>query len=92
MAYRDGAGHDVKLKLVGKLPMRMSVFQGTVLVSAKNFTKLWPASEGFRVFLLDAPVDASEKFYCLRVFSDSLTATVQMIRPNAILLSTSAAL
>lgn len=56
LAYRDEAGRDVALKLVGRLPMRLSVFQGTVIVSAKNFTKLWPSQEGFRVFLIDAPL------------------------------------
>lgn len=55
--YRDDAGREVNLKLVGKLPMRMSVFQGTVLISAKNFTELWPSREGFRAFLIDAPAD-----------------------------------
>ncbi len=58
LAYRDEAGRDVSLKLVGRLPMRLSVFQGAVLVSAKNFVKLWPSQEGFRVFLLDAPAAA----------------------------------
>ena len=56
--YRDDAGREVNLKLVGKLPMRMSVFQGTVLISAKNFTELWPSREGFRAFLIDAPAEA----------------------------------
>lgn len=35
--------------------MPLSVFQGTVLISAKSFAKLWPSEEGFRVFLVDAP-------------------------------------
>lgn len=55
LAYRDEAGQDIGLKLVGRLPMRLSVFQGAVLVSARHFTALWPSQEGFRVFLLDAP-------------------------------------
>lgn len=55
LAYRDDAGRDVSIRLVGRLPMRLSVFSGTVLVSAKNFTRLWPSQEGFRVFLIDAP-------------------------------------
>ncbi|NUM55153.1 MAG: ABC transporter permease [Candidatus Hydrogenedentes bacterium] len=55
LAYRDDSGRDVTLKLVGKLPMRLSVFSGTLLVSAKHFTRLWPSQEGFRVFVIDAP-------------------------------------
>jgi putative ABC transport system permease protein len=65
LTYRDEAGRDVPVKLVGRLPMRLSVFQGTILVSAKNFTKLWPSQEGFRVFLIDSSsssqTDAIEK-------------------------------
>jgi len=57
LTYRDEAGRDASLKLVGRLPMRLSVFQGTILISAKNFTTLWPSQEGFRVFLLDAPAE-----------------------------------
>lgn len=59
IAYRDDNGREVKLKLVGKLPMRMSVFQGTVLVSSKAFTQMWPSREGFRVFLLDGAPEAA---------------------------------
>ena len=55
IVYRDDAGRDVTIKLVGRLPMRLSVFQGTILVSADSFTNLWPSQEGFRVFLADAP-------------------------------------
>jgi ABC-type antimicrobial peptide transport system permease subunit len=54
LEYRDDAGRAVSLKLVGKLPMRLSVFQGSVLVSARNFTERWPSREGFRLFLVDA--------------------------------------
>ena len=57
LTYRDEFGNDVKLKLVGKLPMRLSVFQGTVLISAEAFTRLFPSVEGYRMFLIDAPQD-----------------------------------
>lgn len=59
--YRDEAGRAVKLKLVGKLPMRLSVFSGSVLVSAEQFTRLWPSQEGFRVFLMDTPAERAEE-------------------------------
>lgn len=58
LTYRDEAGRDAAIKLVGRLPMRLSVFQGTILISARHFTTLWPSQEGFRVFLLDAPAGA----------------------------------
>ncbi|GMW02407.1 MAG: hypothetical protein AMXMBFR84_35430 [Candidatus Hydrogenedentota bacterium] len=57
LAYTDEAGRDISVKLVGRLPMRLSVFQGTILISAKTFTALWPSQEGFRVFLVDVPFD-----------------------------------
>jgi putative ABC transport system permease protein len=57
ISYRSEAGKDVTIKLVGKLPMRLSVFQGSLLISAKNFTETWPSQEGFRAFLFDAPAD-----------------------------------
>ncbi|MCC6143061.1 MAG: FtsX-like permease family protein, partial [Candidatus Hydrogenedentes bacterium] len=55
LLYRDDLGREVKLKLVGKLPMRLSVFQGNVLISSKHFTERWPSREGFRAFLVDTP-------------------------------------
>lgn len=54
LEYRDGFGHEFKIKLVGQLPMRLSVFQGSLLISEKTFTRLFPAESGFRAFLLDA--------------------------------------
>ena len=58
LIYKDEAGKDVTLKLVGALPMRLSVFQGAILISAKSFTRIWPSSEGFRMFLADAAPDS----------------------------------
>lgn len=54
LAYLDGAGQPFKVKLVGKLPMRLSVFQGSVLISQQHFTRLFPGEEGHRMFLIDA--------------------------------------
>jgi len=55
LVYRDESGKEAKLRLVGKLPMRLSVFQGSVLISEAAFTKLFPSEAGFRAFLIDAP-------------------------------------
>ena len=55
LLYRDEAGNDVSVKLVGKLPMRLSVFQGTILISEEAFTQLYPSESGFRIFLIDTP-------------------------------------
>lgn len=49
----DGDGRPVKFRLVGTL--QDSVFQSELLTSDANFRKLYPRTEGFRVFLLDVP-------------------------------------
>ena len=60
LTYRDDAGNEVGVRLVGRLPMRLSVFQGAILVSNEWFTRLFPSEEGFRVFLLDTPPGQEE--------------------------------
>ncbi len=54
LVYRDESGNEVKFKLVGQLPMRVSLFQGAVLISEHAFTRLFPSEAGFRAFLIDA--------------------------------------
>ena len=51
--YVDEAGKAFKAKLVGMLPMRLSVFQGTLLISEQDFVERFPAEEGYRMFLFD---------------------------------------
>jgi ABC-type lipoprotein release transport system permease subunit len=51
--YRDEAGNVFKVKLVGRLPMRLSVFQGSLLVAERRFVEKFPGEEGYRMFLLD---------------------------------------
>jgi len=53
--YVDGAGNAFKVKLVGVLPMRLSVFQGSILVAEERFVERFPGEEGYRMFLLDKP-------------------------------------
>ena len=53
--YRDEVGREIKLKLVGCLPMRLSVFQGSLLIADTAFARLFPSEAGYRVFLMDAP-------------------------------------
>lgn len=55
LTYRDERGELFKVKLVGKLPMRLSVFQGTVLISAGAFASCYPSEGGYRMFLFDLP-------------------------------------
>lgn len=48
----DG-GRPIRLRLIGAL--RDSLFQGELLISERNFLRVFPDQEGFRFFLLDAP-------------------------------------
>jgi ABC-type lipoprotein release transport system permease subunit len=47
-------GRDIRLRLVGAL--RDSIFQGELLMSQANFTRLFPEQQGYRVMLVDAPI------------------------------------
>lgn len=60
LVYRDERGELFNVKLVGKLPMRLSVFQGSVIVSDAAFTERFPSEEGYRAFLFDVPNGAEE--------------------------------
>ena len=53
LTYTDERGREFKLKLVASL--RNSVFQGSVLISERNFIERYPSSSGTGVFLVDAP-------------------------------------
>jgi putative ABC transport system permease protein len=46
---------DIRLRLVAALDD--SIFQGELLMSQDNFVRLFPAQEGYRVLLVDAPAD-----------------------------------
>jgi ABC-type lipoprotein release transport system permease subunit len=61
LLYTDAGGNKIRVKLVGALPMRLSVFQGSILISDKEFTRLFPSEDGHRMFLVDAPADAAEE-------------------------------
>lgn len=54
--YRDEDGNGFKVKLVGRLPMRLSVFQGSLLIAEDRFVEKFPG-DGYRMFLLDKRVD-----------------------------------
>lgn len=61
LVYRDERGAEFKVRLVGKLPMRLSVFQGALLVSEEAFTGLYPSESGYRLFLVDVPEGGQEQ-------------------------------
>lgn len=49
----DDLGRSVRLNLVGALPMRLSLFQGSVLIAESDFVRRFPSEEGYRWFLVD---------------------------------------
>jgi len=56
----SATGDRVRIKLVGKLPMRLSVFQGAVLIPVDAFNRAFPGSGGYRMFLFDCPPERVE--------------------------------
>jgi ABC-type lipoprotein release transport system permease subunit len=60
LEYRDEQGRAFTVRLVGKLPMRVSVFQGAVLISERAFNAKYPSEDGYRVWLVDATPDRAE--------------------------------
>ena len=58
-SYQDGYGKPVRLRGVGKLPMRLSLLHGSLLISEENFVRLFPHDNGYRAFLIETP-DAGE--------------------------------
>jgi putative ABC transport system permease protein len=48
-------GREIRLRLVAAL--RDSIFQGELLMSQANFTRLFPEQEGYQVLLVEAPLD-----------------------------------
>ncbi len=65
LIYQDQQGAEVPVQLVGQLPMRLSVFQGSIVISQKHFTKLFPGEDGFRRVLVDAEPDAATELATL---------------------------
>ena len=54
LMIRDERGGELTVQLVGMLPMRLSVFQGTILIAENQFVEKFPAEEGYRMFLMSS--------------------------------------
>ena len=55
LLFKDERGAVFKVKLVGALPMRVSVFQGSILISVTAFSERYPSESGARMVLADVP-------------------------------------
>jgi ABC-type antimicrobial peptide transport system permease subunit len=51
--YQDERGRTFKVKLVGSI--ENSILQGNLIISEKNFIRLFPTEAGYRMFLIDSP-------------------------------------
>lgn len=51
--YLDGSGKPFKVRIVGLV--NKTILQGGLLISEKNFVRLFPSASGYRAFLIDVP-------------------------------------
>lgn len=51
----DERGRPFRVRIVGSLPSRLTLFQGRLLISNRAFTRLYPSESGTRVFLAEVP-------------------------------------
>jgi hypothetical protein len=59
LEYRDERGDPFQVQIVGTLSN--SILQGNLLISEEAFNEKFPSSSGYRMFLVDAPKQTSEK-------------------------------
>jgi len=58
ITYTDDDGQPAKLRLVAVVSS--SILQGGLLIAERDFVRHFPASSGYRAFLIDAPPDRAE--------------------------------
>lgn len=61
ITYQDEQGQSFHVKLIAALPMRRSLFQGSILISEKNFAERFPSEAGYRLFLFDTPANTTRQ-------------------------------
>ena len=57
--YTDEQGHAWQLKIVGLIDT--SILQGSLIISEKNFIRMFPSEPGYRTFFIDADFDSAEQ-------------------------------
>lgn len=70
LTYVDEKGGTFRIKLVGGLAN--SVFQGNVIISEKYFIQKYPSISGYRLFLIEAPIEKKDEVSAIlsRVMQD----------------------
>ncbi|OHB59135.1 MAG: hypothetical protein A2173_10715 [Planctomycetes bacterium RBG_13_44_8b] len=76
LEYIDQNGRTFRIRLVGMLAS--SILQGNLIIAEDEFIKRFPSEDGYRMFLVDAPVDMTEAVakkltFALRDFGIELT-------------------
>ncbi|UCG56968.1 MAG: ABC transporter permease [Phycisphaerales bacterium] len=82
LEYVDEKGQTFRLRLVGMI--NGSILQGSLLISAPQFTKRYPSEDGYRMYLIDTPEDtaaeAAEKLsFAMRDFGLALVPAKQRL-------------
>jgi hypothetical protein len=60
IAYPAAGGGELRVRLVGTLPQRVNILQGSILIDARHFTRALPELSGYRRWLIAAGSGAPE--------------------------------
>ena len=60
LTIRDEQGNERTLRVVGALPVKLSILQGNILVSRETFSELYPSRSGYNMMLVDCPEEEIE--------------------------------
>jgi putative ABC transport system permease protein len=82
LEYTDEKGRSFKLRIVAML--KNSILQGSLLISEEDFVNRFGSEDGYRMFLVDAPREATNQVmdvlsYRLRDFGIELTPATQRL-------------
>ncbi len=59
--YTDTFGRPIQVRIVASLPLRLTALHGNLIVSKKNFNRIFPSENGYRMFLIDLTEDTDHE-------------------------------
>ena len=62
LLYADERGQPFRVRLVGALPVPVSILQGSVLIPDWAFTARFPSEAGYRLWLVKTPAGTTERW------------------------------
>ena len=84
LSYTDEHGRPFKVKLVGLLDS--SILQGNLILNADAFTRFYPSTSGYRLFLIDTDSPTAVSQHLTRRYADrGMTVTASKQRMAAFL-------